>query len=157
MLCFANASFTVPKESYMTFQSFLASQKSDQSFVLRAPSDWLKLTHVSPLIGKYQLAGNATLSISVFSGEIGDDLANVNRWRSQLSLDPLKALPKDFISYNINGIPVKQIQLSNDQTYFTIYWLTINEKHVFNKFVSTYPISESLMSTFIEGQSWQNI
>ncbi len=154
---FADSNFNVSKESYLTFDAYMTSQQTDESFIIRAPSDWIKLKFKAPLIAKYDVNSQATLSISVFEGTIGDDLSNINRWRSQLGLIALKKIPDSFKSYSVNGIATKSIHLSNNYQFFSIYWLTVGDKHVFNKFVSVSPLSKSLMNTFIEGQAWQNI
>ncbi len=46
-------------------------------------------------IGSFQVKGangrNADISVVLLSGEAGGDLANINRWRGQISLSPIDA------------------------------------------------------------------
>lgn len=58
-----------------------------------APADW-KPTPGSPMRkGSYAVPGNGgadgDLSITAFPGDVGGELANVNRWRGQVQLPPI--------------------------------------------------------------------
>eukprot|EP01047_Picozoa_sp_COSAG01_P014976 COSAG01_NODE_740_length_13891_cov_35.573013_13_plen_204_part_00 len=55
-----------------------------------AAKTWKKLENSSFSKGKYLLSGGSQLSISSFPGSAGGLLANINRWRQQLSLAPIK-------------------------------------------------------------------
>lgn len=48
--------------------------------------------------------GNAELTVTVFPGDVGGTLANINRWRGQIGLDPTtsEALPAFTESYTIS-------------------------------------------------------
>lgn len=151
---FSSNGFDIPKETYLTFDDFLSSQVVNES-PIQTPSDWVQLQYTSPLIGKFQIDQNTTLSISVFSGSIGDELANINRWRSQLRLSPLSSLDKSLKNYDWNKYSIRFIELNNSDQYFLIYWLVINNRHIFCKFVSSAPISNSIFKDFIEGQAWE--
>ncbi len=154
---FAIESIDIPKESYLTFDQFLLEQSQKNTNSIRAPEHWIKLKYKAPLVGKYQVDSSTVLSISVFKGSIGNDLSNLNRWRSQLNLTPLKSLPDNFRPYQENGLTFKQFNLNNNSKYFTIYWIQDDDKHIFNKFESNRPISDRLIRPFIEGQTWSNI
>jgi hypothetical protein len=58
-----------------------------------APARWQAKPASSMRRGSYTLAGEGTatadLAITAFPGDVGGEVANVNRWRGQLSLPPL--------------------------------------------------------------------
>jgi hypothetical protein len=66
---------------------------SGQDLVWQAPAQWTakaagamrKATYTVPGDG-----GDAELSITAFPGDVGGELANVNRWRGQMGLTPLR-------------------------------------------------------------------
>ena len=56
-------------------------------------------------------SGTAEVSVTVFPGDVGGTLANINRWRQQIELSPI-----DESKLNENITPVV---ISNHQGYFT--------------------------------------
>jgi hypothetical protein len=134
-----------------------------------APATWTESTPGPMVTKSFSIAGDAgqkaVVSISVLAGEGGGMLANVNRWRGQLSLPALAedALPKaaesldvlggkgtlvDFTGTNAAGQPSRMVAVSvthGAQTWF--YKLmgdgaVVNrEKAAFTRFVQTvsYP------------------
>ena len=58
-----------------------------------APSDWKAIPGSAMRKGTYAIGEGdgpgAELAITAFPGDVGGDLANVNRWRGQLSLPPV--------------------------------------------------------------------
>lgn len=58
-----------------------------------APQGWEELPATQFLLAKYRVTGgageSADVNISMLSGDGGGTLANVNRWRGQLGLDPV--------------------------------------------------------------------
>jgi len=66
---------------------------SGQDLTWQAPAQWTskppgamrKATYAVPGDG-----GDAELSITAFPGDVGGELANVNRWRGQIGLTPLR-------------------------------------------------------------------
>jgi len=134
-----------------------------------APANWTE-TQPGPMVTKsFSIAGDAgqkaVVTISVLAGEGGGTLANVNRWRGQLSLPAIAedALAKatesldvlggkgtlvDFTGTDAAGQPSRMVAVSvthGGQTWF--YKLTgagavvSREKDAFAKFVQTvhYP------------------
>ena len=151
---FSFSGVDIPKESYLTFDDFISSRVVKPS-PIQTPSDWVKLQFSPPLIGKFQIDQNTTLSISAFSGSIGDELANINRWRSQLRLAPLSSLDDSLKKYDSKEYNIRFIELNNSEQHVLIYWLIMNNRHIFSKFVSTIPISSLSFKDFIEGQAWE--
>jgi hypothetical protein len=146
-----------------------AAGASDAEPKWSVPANWVEGTP-GPMVRKsFSIAGEAgqkaVVSISVLAGEGGGILANVNRWRGQLSLPAIAedALPKntaslevpgaratmvDFSGTDAAGQPTRMVAVSvtrSDQTWF--YKLTgagavvDREKDAFVKFVQSvsYP------------------
>lgn len=81
------------------------------SLTWKAPSSW-KAEGPNPMRkASYQIttsAGTAQLSVTAFPGEMGGDLANVNRWRGQAGLPPLTEATLD---QNVDRIEVHSLHL----------------------------------------------
>jgi hypothetical protein len=77
-----------------------------------APSDWQPRAGSAMRKGTYIITGTdgatAELAITAFPGDVGGDLANVNRWRNQLQLPPISAaeLPLALLRFEANGLQV---------------------------------------------------
>lgn len=77
-----------------------------------APASWQARQGSAMRKGTYVLTGEggatAELAITAFPGDVGGDLANVNRWRSQLQLAPITAaeLPAALTRFKANGLDV---------------------------------------------------
>ncbi len=59
-----------------------------------APASWTAKAGSAMRKGSYAIKGDggeADLSITAFPGDVGGDLANVNRWRGQIQLGPIAA------------------------------------------------------------------
>ena len=59
-----------------------------------APTDWKPKTPGAMRKGSFSVPGpdgDADLSITAFPGDVGGELANLNRWRGQIQLGPLAA------------------------------------------------------------------
>src|SRR5512146_2102542 len=58
-----------------------------------APADWQAQPSDGMRKGSYLVAGSdgakADLSVIAFPGDVGGDLANLNRWRAQIQLPPV--------------------------------------------------------------------
>jgi hypothetical protein len=67
----------------------------------KAPNGWAEQPAGSVRVASFNLVGSegrkADMSVTQFPGDVGGDLANVNRWRGQIQLAPLSAadLPKE--------------------------------------------------------------
>ncbi len=129
------------------------------------PSGWKEKpasTMVFKTFSSGEAPNEAKIAISVFPGDVGGSLANVNRWRNQLSLKPITEtdLPKSTTALNVvggkatlaeltgtdarTGKPSKMVAAivaHGERTWF--YKLTGNEaavareKEAFLKFVQT--------------------
>ena len=150
-------STTIPKEIYQTYQQFKLSQ--EEALPIRPPENWIELTVNPPLLKKYTVDKNTTLSISKFDGEIGDDLANVNRWRRQLQLSPiqLNELSTYLSIQKINEYDVKIVRLHHQTQSFLIYWFNFDSYHLFVKVVSFDKIIKESFDLFVENQAWDRL
>ncbi|MBS0631713.1 MAG: hypothetical protein JSS11_07340 [Verrucomicrobia bacterium] len=85
-----------------------------------APADWQakpasamrRATYLLPIPG----GGTSELAITAFPGDVGGDLANVNRWRGQLGLAPLGAneLPAVLVHRTTrSGLAVTVVDFAN--------------------------------------------
>ncbi len=67
----------------------------DGSLTWQVPAGWVLAPPASSRYATFTVAGadgsKAELAISHFAGDVGGDLANVNRWRQQVDLPPLDA------------------------------------------------------------------
>jgi hypothetical protein len=75
------------------------------SLVWQAPADWQKKPGSAMRKGSYGI-GDAEVAITAFPGDVGGVLANVNRWRGQVGLDPLDepGLAQATQSLDSNGL-----------------------------------------------------
>jgi hypothetical protein len=69
--------------------------------------------------GSYSVSGPegaADLSITAFPGDVGGDLANVNRWRGQLQLPPVPDLTGALQPLEANGFRILVFDGANGGT-----------------------------------------
>ena len=84
-----------------------------------APAHWQSKPASAMRKGSYALAGaggaSAELSITAFPGDVGGEIANVNRWRGQLQLAPLPEsdVAAALTRLNYNGLKIAFIELAN--------------------------------------------
>jgi hypothetical protein len=123
----AAESYTIPKEKSTVattsqseepkmqvlpgMQSF-ADSASGISY--QTPDSWTEFPPSSIRKANFKIdnaSGTAEVSVTVFPGDVGGTLANINRWRQQISLSPI-----DQASLKENISP---IIISNHQGYFT--------------------------------------
>lgn len=82
------------------------------SLVWTAPAHWRTKTGSTMRKGSYAIGPEsgpaADLAITAFPGNVGGDLANVNRWRAQLQLSPIAEaeLAGALISLENNGLKI---------------------------------------------------
>ena len=65
--------------------------KEKNNFTWDTPENWITKENNSFSLASYEIPyqiDSADLSITIFSGDAGGVLANVNRWRRQLNLEP---------------------------------------------------------------------
>lgn len=81
--------YRIPKEAAPA----LAMPVTERPLTWKAPAAWKEQPASSMRLASFIVPGpqgrQADFSIVVLSGEAGGDLANVNRWRDQIKLEPL--------------------------------------------------------------------
>ena len=83
---------------------------SGSDLVWQPPSGWQTKPGSAMRKGSFAVRGDdgaeADLSIIAFPGEAGGDLANLNRWRGQVGLDPITAadFPRETTALESNGL-----------------------------------------------------
>lgn len=59
-----------------------------EQFNWKVPPDWKPSAHNEMQVALFSVPGKADVSVSVFPGDTGGTLANVNRWRRKIGLPP---------------------------------------------------------------------
>ncbi len=81
-----------------------------------APAAWKAKTGSTMRKGSFAIpgsAGDGDLAITAFPGDVGGELANVNRWRGQLNLPPIgeAELPSAVRRVEFNGLAFGLVEL----------------------------------------------
>lgn len=85
-----------------------------------APAGWEPKAANAMRKGSYAIGGTAgdtaELAITAFPGDVGGEVANVNRWRGQLQLAPLAAeeVSAGLMRMEVNGLSVTVVDFSNE-------------------------------------------
>lgn len=82
----------------------------------QAPASWVQKPAGAMRKASYSVpavAGDSDLSVTAFPGDVGGELANVNRWRGQIALPPLAAEDLDGAVTRVeqNGLKVTVVEL----------------------------------------------
>ncbi|HEY0945810.1 MAG TPA: hypothetical protein VGD81_11100 [Opitutaceae bacterium] len=83
-----------------------------------APSGWESRQGSAMRKATYAITGEggatAELAVTAFPGDVGGDLANVNRWRGQIGLPPISAaeLPAALERFEANGLKIAVADLT---------------------------------------------
>jgi len=94
------------------------STADGQGLQWTAPDTWTAKAPSSMRRGTYVIKGTdnteAELAITAFPGDVGGDLANVNRWRAQLTLSPITEsdLARDLSRFTANGLKIAVVDLA---------------------------------------------
>ena len=92
--------------------------KEENQFSFTAPNHWQKQSASGFRVASYIIAKNdlkVDVSVTKFPGDVGGDLANVNRWRNQLGLSPISddQLKSDLTSFKVGELNVKSIAFNS--------------------------------------------
>ena len=80
---------------------------SGPGLVWTAPADWKPTAGSAMRKGSYAVTGpegTGDVSVTAFPGDVGGDLANVNRWRGQLGLPPVGTVAEAAQPLEVNGL-----------------------------------------------------
>lgn len=124
------------------------------------PAHWRADTDKPMRKGSWSIPGpdgsTAEWSITAFPGDVGGDLANVNRWRNQIQLGPISAaeLPAVLQPVTIGNLPAKAVLLNGPtQTVYGVILLRGPESWFF-KFTgtaATFSAEKTHLQKFVEG------
>ena len=109
------APVTAASEAPMTSPSVPTT--TDQPLVWTAPEGWAPKAASSMRKGSYTIdgpEGAGDLSITAFPGDVGGNLANVNRWRGQLQLPPVADLAGAVQPLEANGLHMLVFEDANN-------------------------------------------
>jgi hypothetical protein len=116
----AEASSTTPGTAPATMANTAVPTADGASLTWTAPTHWQPKTASAMRKGSYAVpAGDspADLSITAFPGDVGGEVANLNRWRGQLSLPPLKdgELGAAITRIEQDGLKIAVVDFDNGQ------------------------------------------
>ena len=92
------------------------------SLTWKAPAQWRPKPGSSMRKGSYAIGAEggpvADLAITAFPGNVGGDLANVNRWRAQMQLAPVAegALAGLLVPMEVNGLKIQTVDIAGGPT-----------------------------------------
>lgn len=92
---------------------------SGEGLVWSAPAHWKPKPASAMRRGSFAVTdesgAEADLSITAFPGDVGGDLANVNRWRGQLGLPPIAASELSTATQHLdfNGLHMTFVEIAN--------------------------------------------
>ena len=110
---------TTPSGAGSTMASTAVPTASGDGLIWTAPAHWKTKPASAMRKGSYAVPGSdgadADLSITAFPGDVGGNLANVNRWRGQLELPPLSEaeLGPAITHLDLDGLHADVVEFAN--------------------------------------------
>ena len=84
--------------------AFAAERWSSDGISWQTPEGWTQKKESTEFrFAQIDLGDNLLLVVSRFPGDVGGNLANVNRWRGQLQLPPIKADELDKVTKKVQA------------------------------------------------------
>ncbi|MBI3291325.1 MAG: hypothetical protein HYZ73_00715 [Elusimicrobia bacterium] len=85
--------YRIPKEPPPLLGEGMVTPQAQRDIDWTAPTGWKEQAPSAMRVGSFLVPGEdgmqADVSVVPLSGEAGGDLANINRWRGQLNLEPI--------------------------------------------------------------------
>lgn len=109
-----------PSSENMADRSVVTSK--DTLLTWTAPASWRANPASAMRKGSYSVGEEgeqvADLAITAFPGNVGGDLANVNRWRAQLQLAPVQETELSSLleTFEFNGLTMKVLEITGGST-----------------------------------------
>jgi hypothetical protein len=96
--------------------------------------------------------GTAELTVTAFPGDVGGDLANVNRWRNQLQLAPLAAaeLPATLQTVSTDALEFKLTAIDNGTQSTLAAWVMHDGGSWFFKLTGSASVVAAEKPAFVE-------
>lgn len=110
-------SYRVPKES-PDAPNLSSTPTANRPLRWTAPAGWAEQPAVGPRAASFTISGDngakGDVSVIAFPGDVGGDLANLNRWRGQLGLGPITEaeLAQAFTAYKAPSGEFRVVDLS---------------------------------------------
>ena len=108
--------YHAPKESSSKILTQTHSSHTDH---WKIPEHWTQLEHNALQLLKFK-APSLTITVSSLSGLAGDNLANINRWRAQIGLEPVSLLTS-LTKESIQGFDATLFVISAEQAQEAIF------------------------------------
>lgn len=121
------APLTQPSGSTMASSPVPTATGTDLTW--NAPTNWIVQGAAPMRKAGYTITttdgGTAELTVTAFPGDVGGDLANVNRWRNQLQQPPLStdALPAAIQSFTSNQLAFKLTEINTGTQSTLAAWV----------------------------------
>jgi hypothetical protein len=108
-----------PGDAGTAMASASVSTAASQPLVWTAPAGWTPKKASAMRKGSYSISGPegaGDVSITAFPGDVGGNLANVNRWRGQLQLPPVQDVATAVQPLDTNGLHLLVFEGANQGT-----------------------------------------
>ena len=117
------------------------------------PKDWQPGKTSSMRRASFAVTG-AEIAVTVFPGDVGGLLANLNRWRGQIGLEPTTAekLADLTQKLTVNGVAATVVDIANDATGKRMLVATIPQggNSWFFKITGDKPLVEAQKAAFLD-------
>jgi len=120
-----------------------------------APEGWKTVAPTTMRYASFSVAGqdgeSADISVSVFGGEGGGDLDNVNRWRGQVGLEPVDAesLKTLIIPVKCKDAEISMVDMSGPKARILAGWAKMEGKSWFFKLIAPDKLAEKEKTGFV--------
>jgi hypothetical protein len=125
-----------------------------QRFTWTAPEHWMPGPPSQMRVGSYTIPGaggpNADLAITTFPGDVGGDLANINRWRMGVGLPPLNNAEGVGTPVSLGGVPGRWMHLEGTQASMLIAWVKLGEASWFFRMTGSPAVIANEVQAFTQ-------
>jgi hypothetical protein len=125
-----------------------------QRLAWTAPASWQPGRASSMRMGSFTIPGEggatADLAITAFPGDVGGDLANINRWRGQIGLQPIAAVDGATTALTVAGLPAQWVLMRGPELATLSAWLRVGEGTWFFKMTGSPSVVEKEQAAFLE-------
>jgi len=104
------------------------------------PTSWKSVPATSMRYASFTITGSdgatGDLSVSVFPGEAGGDLKNVNRWREQIGLEPVTDLTPLVVLLPAKNAKFSTVDMTGSKGHLLVGWVLKNGNTWFFKLLA---------------------